>query len=1602
MTLWWEYKSARVPPRASIVRQPIRPPEPEPEEGEWYKKGLKTVTSPLRKAGAFALDKLGDYNRRFVTPSAAWATENLMEFDEATGSYKLMIGRLDNPIDFLQHPIQKQRRTLFGNKIPESTAINPLKAYNGDDNEIERAEKYMSQFDPLTRFVLEGVFDPTVILTTGSAMGARGLISLGAKNLSKSKAELDVLKAALGQRGALKTIMGEHDDMFRWLREHPGDNMSKAMLGTGTIMNVLNGLPETMLDTFFKMAAKPISKVPALRMTIQETEHGIRLKPTLDFESTLAQQSPRSKVEMSIQASHQLVETTKRAVMMENPSLDMLDINQEIMRRIADPKTDFSGVGGFAEEAHKVIHESGVYMDDLVERASPLINDHRAFLEKDLQERIAGAFMSKYKLAGKALDPEEIKRLGKLGGMTDETIAALVETGAKDVDLLPNWQKIAAKGLNLEKGHKFFRNKLAATWMSGVLMSPFYLVQNLVTDPLFSGFKYTSSPEAFRLEFARSPHTIINHLANRGGLARRMEMTGQDIDDVYKMMRDGEIFGQEVGQMGQPMANAFLKTQNKYTGGGYVMENYDKLINYGQRVGLYGDGTRNALHGFPLIPQQGASMADDRFWLGVYGSAIKKKYNEGLLFHPNPRINKMVAESEQIGYDLQQMGVPKAQADIFSRRYLTSTSVEELKEGARAISGLKPSDLIHIDQYSDNLLFSRDITKRVQDAVNNHYGFTREQLISGRTITLKDGTSQRIEGLDEIFRVGLRDEQVKTMQWAWRAFPAKIDNLIDDAELSPAMNDYLRSINSSYTESMQRLDDYGVKILTHPKSSARDVRVWGDINLRNLNARQQLAHVVKDAIDGAGDGSFRVNWKNKQRISLAVRDAGDNMSGLMDDFAKARKQGLAKITDTSIDRKAWGDFRAKYDIDNVLPETPDIDALDNFIKTKQDEVWSDHFDEVRGILGVQGNTMRFENRTFEGYNQILQRYTRDVMELTDNQAARQSTLMAYVNGMENLPHVDPEIGAELARMQDISSRYGVDLANEQMGAFYNGTTNLDETLQWALPFARFGVRVATAGPRVIARNPELAPMFYRWQHGSEKVQSPIPSWMPMVGNLWFNPMGAMAPYQQFQAMTNPRTFGEDFGQQLTSEIGKMGFSPSPLLAAGMNIAGNEESFGPLFPGQKAIRGLGQTLGPAGIPFEGADLIMNKIRAAVYGGPEEDISLTREVERQLVDNGLNPATTPRDSDEWANAKREVIRRQAGEFMFGAGIVREFPKERIEMAQTEAKAIAAAGISTDMQAALRKEGKSAYSMLNGEQRDKVIAQIGEENFNNRAAITPAGLTTTERNRWHATQTYYAIRNVSEQQRDDNIRAIGQQLLDGEIDGNRYRELRGQEYANHTAVTDMQRRSVLAELYGDDILDANKFDEDKVFELFEKMRTDTRRAAGRNVDSTRLPEDEALDQFRSINPDKDSITGEIDWAEWDNKKQSFLLSQPPSIQSYIEKIEERRTTRDPVEAKFAEAKQQYDAQQQIPRYLGMGPEEQLIARDGLKVLRGLQDRGYERKRALVLLQQASPQMAILTRIALRSPNPAYRKFRENHPLIQLFFSDSAIPSDVLPTKL
>lgn len=49
MTLWWEYKSARVPPRASIVRQPIRPPEPEPEEGEWYKKGLKQLLHPFVK-----------------------------------------------------------------------------------------------------------------------------------------------------------------------------------------------------------------------------------------------------------------------------------------------------------------------------------------------------------------------------------------------------------------------------------------------------------------------------------------------------------------------------------------------------------------------------------------------------------------------------------------------------------------------------------------------------------------------------------------------------------------------------------------------------------------------------------------------------------------------------------------------------------------------------------------------------------------------------------------------------------------------------------------------------------------------------------------------------------------------------------------------------------------------------------------------------------------------------------------------------------------------------------------------------------------------------------------------------------------------------------------------------------------------------------------------------------------------------------------------------------------------------------------------------------------------------------------------------------------
>lgn len=1599
MTNWWAYKSARVPPRAPRVSIRPQPPEEQDEGGHWYEKGLKIATSPLREAGGFALGKIAEYSRKFVTPTTAWAVENIMEFDEKTGSYKLMLGKLDNPIDFLRSPIERHERTLFGNKIKDTTAVNPLRAYAGHDDEMDRAEQYMTQFDPLTRFTLETVFDPTVILTTGSSIGAKSLIKMGAQNLAKGESGLAAVEGLLNQRRTLKTLFGEHDDLLRWLREHPGDPMAKSMLGAGAILNVMNGLPEVMLDSFFKLGAKPISKFPTLHMTITETENGLRLRPIL---GKMADQSPRSKVEMSVQGAHQLIENTKRAVLRESPDLyDMQEVNQKVLQRIADPATDFSDIGGFAEETHKVIHEQNVYLQDLIERASPLTNDHAAYIEKDLQERVAEAFMKKYNIAGKTLSKDEIKLFGKQAGMEEETIDILTKTGAKDVDMLPGWQKVAAKALNVERGHKFFRNKLAATWMSGVLMSPYYLVQNLITDPLFSGFRYMSSPEQFRLEFARAPHTVINHLANRGGLARRLEFTGQDIDDIYKMMRDGEIFGHEIGQMGQGMSNAqhFLKTSNKYTSGGIIMDAYDKILGYARRTGIIGDDTRNLLHGLPLIPHQGAAMVDDKSWLGIYSNAIKKKYNESLALHRNPQISAMVPESEQIIQDLIDMGVPAAKANTVGLRYLTSSSPEEFIEGARAISGINPADLLSIDHYSDNLLFSRDISKRITNAVKNHYGFTREQLISGRTV-LEGGVEKRIEGLDEIFRNGVREEQINTMNWTKDAFPQMIDRLVDDASLTPAIGDFIKSINHVHTDIFDRLHDYGIKALGSKKVTSRDVRVWGDINLRNTNARQQLAHLIHDATIGAQEGSFRIAYKRRDLASIAVRKAGDDVSSLMDNFSKARSEALFDRTGS---RKAWGDFRSKYDLDNVLPESPDVDALDNFIKTKQDEVWSNHFDDTRSILGIQGNAMRWENRTFEGLHDNLQRYTRDVMELADNAAAHENTIMHYVTNMDELPHSNLEIGAELQALQDKASRYGVDIANEQMGNFYSGMTSLDETLAWALPFARFGVRVATTGPRTMARYPGMASAFYRWQHGSEKIPAPVPSWMPLVGNLWFNPMGAMAPYQQFKGITDERVFGEDFGQQIQSNLGAMGFNPNPLLIGASNLLGNEEGSGTLFPMQKAIRGGTLLPDPLSAPFEGGDIIMNKIRAALYGGSEEDTQLTREIEKQLVDNGLNPATTPKGSDEWNNAKREVIARQA--FDYGVGnTIREFPKERVELAKAETKALVAAGISNEMQVALRRQGKSAYSLLNSEQKEKVIAAIGEENFQNRASITPIGLNAKERNQWHSIQVYYAVRHISEQQKDENIKAIGQDLLDGKISGQVYRDKIRDENQNHFIVIESQKRSILSEIHGDDVLDVDKFDSNKIDELFERMRLDIKRASGRELTSTRLPEDEALDQYRSIIPTNymDTITGDIDWTKWDNARQSFLVSQPLDIQSYIDKIEERRKTRDPVEAKFEEAKAQYEEQQLIPRYKGISPSEQQIALDGIKLLRGLTDRGKTRSEALVLIQQASPRMAILTRIALKNPNPAYKKYRERHPLLQIFFSDSAVPSDILPTQL
>ncbi len=250
------------------------------------------------------------------------------------------------------------------------------------------------------------------------------------------------------------------------------------------------------------------------------------------------------------------------------------------------------------------------------------------------------------------------------------------------------------------------------------------------------------------------------------------------------------------------------------------------------------------------------------------------------------------------------------------------------------------------------------------------------------------------------------------------------------------------------------------------------------------------------------------------------------------------------------------------------------------------------------------------------------------------------------------------------------------------------------------------------------------------------------------------------------------------------------------------------------------------------------------------------------------------------------------------------------------------------------------------------------------------------------------------------DSEIAAAGQDLFNGVISGKEYRERRSQAFDNFYTIADAEKRSALALVLGNDVFDREEFPRELINQEFVRLQARLKVARGGKVDEILLPEDVALDVYRNIAPEtfENPVTGEVDWDAWADTREFFLQLQEPGIQKFIERANNRREERDPVEASFTAAKEVMDIYQSIPQFIGLDDEETTLALEGLSFVSAAQDVGATREQAFFMLAGEDATAAIMARVALKTRNPARARYWDENPILSLFFGGEILIDEAI----
>jgi hypothetical protein len=446
--------------------------------------------------------------------------------------------------------------------------------------------------------------------------------------------------------------------------------------------------------------------------------------------------------------------------------------------------------------------------------------------------------------------------------------------------------------------------------------------------------------------------------------------------------------------------------------------------------------------------------------------------------------------------------------------------------------------------------------------------------------------------------------------------------------------------------------------------------------------------------------------------------------------------------------------------------------------------------------------------------------------------------------------------------------------------------------------------------------------------------------IPLVGTLLAEPARQFAPYQMVRPIAGgPEIFGRGGAQQALSTLGVAGFFPGPLPQVAISRLTGEPTSptGEFFPWQRAItqplmvagdemKALAESMGAPGEMANAAKVLglpeetLGMLADLAYGKVNQKI-FQRDVERELVNQGLDIAEVEQGSDQWQAAARTVMTRNAIRFMLP--FFQAVSPEQLAYTKKQAEAFTQVGISQAEQIALRKQGKSPWDLLNQEQSAKVSKLIGEEEMRRRAKVVPLGLTEGEAKVWSGVQSARALVQLKYDELHTKLADLGLSLQKGEITGREYREQRSTLKTNNYQNVLVIRQETIAALKGTDF--ANSLDEAGVRREWQNLSDSMRSSVGAVDPGKVMPEDDALEGYQEIRAESYRLPdGEIDWTAYRDAQTAYLMSVPSSYAEYIVRYEDRFNEDLPMEQRYQQALDDYDQYKRIPRWVGVSPKD------------------------------------------------------------------------------